>query len=93
MISFVRGMTVPFRLRSRYNAVLKNADSATIRVIGPRGTKRVDDVAMTRTGIGTYEYYYTTLATASIGIYHAVCWVTVGTRNYEQRISFRLEEY
>ena len=52
------------------------ATSVDISIVDPDGTVAVDEVAMTSTATGVYEYYYTTTTAVIEGNYQIECDVT-----------------
>lgn len=65
---------------------LVDATSVDISIIDPDGdiavnasAVSVDEVAMTKTTTGTYEYYFTTLITIDEGDYQIECDITDGS--------------
>ena len=58
---------------------LVDATSVSISIIPPNKTAVVNDVGMTKTSTGTYEYFYTTTASVEEGDYQIECDILDGS--------------
>ena len=80
MKEYVRGATVLVKMEVRSGGVLGDPTSALCRVVDPVGNTVVNNVPMSKTATGKYEYAYTSTSTAVLGEYTAIVIAVVGAR-------------
>ncbi len=71
---------------------LVDATSVSITIKDPKGTLVADDQAMTKTSTGTYEYFYTSATTASLGNHQIECDILDGTYHTPRHGHFKLNK-
>ena len=72
---------------------LADATSVSISIINPDGTTvEVDEVAMTKTATGVYEYYYATTSSSSIGDYQVEVIALDGSYKSPEHSHFRIDK-
>ena len=69
---------------------LVDATSVAVSIVDPDGTVKVDEIGMTKTSTGTYEYYYTTTALLLEGDWQIECDILDGSYHTFENSHFDL---